>query len=217
MTSSDAPKWDSVVVGGGHNGLVCAAFLAKAGRKVLLLEAGSEVGGGGRTHEFAPGFRVSMAHLLNRLHPDVAKGLDLEGHGLSLSPVRQVPSIALSARGDPLMLMGAYGEVLEGARPADVRAWAEVRAQLLRYSGILKPLLARRPPALGGMAFSETTAFAMTGLALKRQAQEIPPQLACATACSLEELSSLTRRLHELRQQLSGAELSSHPPTTTHR
>lgn len=52
------------------------------------------------------------------------------------------------------------------------------------------------------------------GRALKAHALHIPPQLACASACSLEELSSLTRRLHELRQQLSGAAIS--PPTTTH-
>ncbi len=172
MTSSDASRWDAVVVGGGHNGLVCAAFLARAGRKVLVLEAGSETGGGGRNHEFAPGFRVSMAHLLNRLHPEVVKGLDLESHGLAFSAVRQVPSIALSHEGEPLILGGAYGETLDGAHPADARAWAEVRAQLFRYAGIMKPLLARRPPALGGMALTESAAFAMTGVALKRLGRE---------------------------------------------
>ncbi len=54
-------------------------LLARTGRKVLVLEAASEVGGAARTEEFAPGFRVSsIAHLLNRLHPDVVKTLDLE-------------------------------------------------------------------------------------------------------------------------------------------
>ncbi|TIS39965.1 MAG: FAD-dependent oxidoreductase, partial [Mesorhizobium sp.] len=73
MTSSET-NWDAIVIGGGHNGLVAAATLAKSGRKVLLLEAGKEVGGAARTEEFAPGFRVSsVAHLLNRLHPDVVK------------------------------------------------------------------------------------------------------------------------------------------------
>lgn len=167
MTSSDV-----IVIGGGHNGLVCATFLAKAGRKVLVLEAGDEVGGAGRTHEFAPGYRVSMAHLLNRLHPEVVKGLELESLGLSFSPARQVPSIALSERGAPLILTGAYGETLEGADPAEQRAWANVRAQLLRYAGILKPLLARRPPSLDAMAVGEAAALAMTGLALKRLGRE---------------------------------------------
>ena len=56
-------SFDVIVIGGGHNGLVCATMLAKAGRKVLVLEAASELGGAARTEEFAPGFRVSsIAH-----------------------------------------------------------------------------------------------------------------------------------------------------------
>jgi phytoene dehydrogenase-like protein len=171
MTSSE---WDCIVIGGGHNGLVCAAMLAKAGRKVLLLEADGETGGGGRSHEFAPGFRVSsLAHVLNRLHPAVIRALDLERHGLKLATAEQMPSVALSATGSPLILSGAYGETLQGATEAQASAWAALRAQLLRYAGILKPMLARRPPSLsGGMSLSETSALAMTGLSLKRLGKE---------------------------------------------
>jgi phytoene dehydrogenase-like protein len=165
-------SFDNIVIGGGHNGLVAAAFLARGGRKVLVLEAELETGGAGRSHEFAPGFHVSMAHLLNRLHPDVVKSLDLESHGLNVSPARQIPSVALSAEADPLVLTGAYGERLEGISSAGAKQWADVRAQLFRYAGIMKPLLARRPPALGGMALAETAALAMTGLSLKRLGKE---------------------------------------------
>ncbi len=215
-------SFDAIVVGGGHNGLVAAAFLARSGRKVLLLEADAELGGAGRTHEFAPGFRVATAHLLNRLHPEVIKALELEKHGLVLSgaaglaptpnPSPQggegfaaarptpaadrfereaatqspsplwggvrgggtalLPTVALSATADPLVLTGAYGETLVGAAPAEQAAWAEVRAQLFRYAGILKPLLSRRPPALGGMNFSELSALAMTGLSLRKLGKE---------------------------------------------
>ena len=88
MTSHDV-----IVIGGGHNGLVCAAMLAKSGRKVLVLEAASELGGAARTEEFAPGFRVSsIAHLLNRLHPEVVKALELEKHGLSFVLPEPIPS-----------------------------------------------------------------------------------------------------------------------------
>ncbi|MBS3648115.1 NAD(P)/FAD-dependent oxidoreductase [Pseudaminobacter sp. 19-2017] len=172
MTSSDETRWDAVVIGGGHNGLVCAAFLGRVGRKVLVLEAEEQIGGAGRTHEFAPGFRVSMAHLLNRLHPEVVKALELEKHGLDLSPAHQVPTVALSSEGKPLILTGAYGEGLEGADASEKQAWAEVRAQLFRYADILKPLLARRPPSLDGMDLAASSAWAMTGLSLKRLGRE---------------------------------------------
>lgn len=85
-------------------------------------------------------------------------------------------------------------------------------------SGTLTPLLKRMETA--GFVKRQRAAqderrvdilLTPEGLALKAQAQKIPPRLACAAACSLEELSSLTRRLHELRQQLADAELS---PTT---
>ncbi len=161
-------SFDVIVIGGGHNGLVCAAILAKSGRKVLVLEAASEIGGAARTEEFAPGFRVSsIAHVLNRLHPEVVKTLDLEKHGLELSR-DHVPSIALSAKDGPLTLAGAYGEALIGTSAAEQAAWKELRAQLFRYAGILKPFLSRRPPDLHGMSLSETFALGQSALALKK-------------------------------------------------
>lgn len=166
-------SFDAIIIGGGHNGLVAATTLAKAGRKVLVLEAAGDVGGAARTEEFAPGFRVSsIAHVLNRLHPDVVKSLELEKHGLTLARGDFVPSVALSKDGPPLVLHGAYGEVLTGARPSEQSAWKELRAQLLRYAGILKPFLARRPPDLGGMSLLETAALGQSALALKKLGKE---------------------------------------------
>jgi phytoene dehydrogenase-like protein len=207
-------SFDAIVVGGGHNGLVCAATLAKSGRKVLVLEAAGEVGGAARAAEFFPGFRASTAHLLNRLHPDVVKTLELEKHGLDLSrgtptpnPSPQggggqgsafsrtsvdtaatespspllggvrgggnfAPSIALSRDGNPLVLHGAYGETLSGASTSEQAAWKELRAQLLRYAGILKPLLGNRPPDLGGLSLSEKIMLGKTALSLKKLGKE---------------------------------------------
>lgn len=172
MTSFDLPKWDVVVIGGGHNGLVCAATLARSGRGILVLEAGDEVGGCARTEEFYPGFRASTAHVLNRLHPDVVKTLELERHGLGLAPQTPAQSVALSLDGNPLTLHGAYGETLSGASASEQAAWKVLRAQLLRYAGVLKPLLANRPPELSDLSLGDKASLGRTALALKRLGRE---------------------------------------------
>ena len=170
MTSSEPRSYDTVIIGGGHNGLVCAAMLSKSGRKVLVLEAAAELGGAARSQEFAPGFKVSLAHILNRLHPEVISALDLASHGLK--PGAAVPSVALSVVGEPLVLHGAYGDRLEGATSGETKAWNELRAQLIRYAGIMKPLLTRRPPDLDGMPLSESAGFGLVALALRRLGKE---------------------------------------------
>lgn len=165
-------SFDVVVIGGGHNGLVCAAMLGKAGRKVLVLEADDTLGGAARTEEFHPGFRTSTAHLLNRLHPDVVKALGVELRSI-VSTNLPAPTSLLSATHPPLILHGAWGGQVEGDVPeTEKRAWSDMRAQLIRYAGILKPFLTRNPPDLHGMPLAEKLAFGSAGLALKRLGKE---------------------------------------------
>ena len=164
-------SFDDIVIGGGHNGLVAAAMLAKAGRRVLLLEADNETGGAARTHELHPGFRVSsVAHVLNRLHSAVIKEMDLERHGLKLEG-RSMPTVALG-EGDAVVLRGAYGETIEGVGRTEATAWTDLRALLMRQAGVLKPLLARRPPDLEGMPLAEKLALGGVALSLKRLGKE---------------------------------------------
>lgn len=166
-------SFDAIVVGGGHNGLVAAALLGKSGRKVLVLEAAGTLGGAARTEEFAPGFRVSpVAHLVNRLHPEVIEELGLTRHGFSPGAGGGVPSVALSALGDPLVLLGAYGERLDGATLEQAAAWSALRTQLFRYAGLLKPFLTRRPPQPGGLSLADGSALAIAGLSMKRLGKE---------------------------------------------
>jgi len=165
-------SFDAIVIGGGHNGLVAATVLAKAGRRVTVLEADKELGGPARTEEFAPGFRASVAHLLNRLHPETVKTLDLEAHGLQLAKAVAAPTTVLSVEGNPLILHGAYGERLDGVSEAERQAWSALRTQLLRYAAILKPVLTQRPPDLSGMTLAQTSALGLMALSLKRLGKE---------------------------------------------
>src|SRR5688572_29821925 len=76
---------DAIVIGGGHNGLVCAAYLAAAGLKVTVLERRSVVGGAAVTEEFFPDFRNSIAsYTVSLLNPKVIRDLDLHRHGLKI-------------------------------------------------------------------------------------------------------------------------------------
>ncbi|HWL68704.1 MAG TPA: NAD(P)/FAD-dependent oxidoreductase [Geminicoccus sp.] len=80
-------SYDAIIIGGGHNGLVCAAYLAKAGLKPLVLERRPVFGGAAVTEEIAPGFRASIfSYLMSILHPRIQADLELKRHGLQIMP-----------------------------------------------------------------------------------------------------------------------------------
>src|SRR3954469_9073395 len=80
-----ATPWDAIIIGGGHNGLVCAFYLARAGLKVRILERRDIVGGAAVTEEFHPGFRNSVAsYTVSLLNPKVIADMQLAEHGLRI-------------------------------------------------------------------------------------------------------------------------------------
>lgn len=82
-----AAKFDAIIIGAGHNGLVCAAYLARHGLRPLVLERRAVVGGAAVTEEIAPGFRASIfSYLMSILHPRIQADLDLARHGLEVMP-----------------------------------------------------------------------------------------------------------------------------------
>ncbi len=164
-----ASAYDCVLIGGGHNGLVCAHDLARAGRSVLVLEAARELGGAAATREFAPGFSVSAcAHLLHLMPAALMRDLQLERHGLRLA-AGDMGTIALDAGGAPLRIAAdALSELGSGAPSADQDAYRAWSAQLRRFAAALHPLLNQTPPRLGSAAWRDRAALLGLGLRLRR-------------------------------------------------
>jgi phytoene dehydrogenase-like protein len=156
-----------IIIGAGHNGLVCAAYLAKAGRKVLVLEASDRVGGAAVTREFAPGFRVSAcAHLSYLLDASISRELKLAEHGLK-SARTNLRTVALAADGEPLLINGAVIEA-GAVADADRAALADYRASMLKFARVLGKQHNRKPPRIAGGGRTDAMAAAMLGFDIRR-------------------------------------------------
>jgi len=135
-------KFDAIVVGGGHNGLVCSALLARSGKQVLLVEANDQVGGAAVTREFADGYSVSAcAHLLYNLQPSVKKDL-------KLSPVlasENMTTIALDDDGEHVRIKG---NKVTGARAGDAETYKAFHKRMTRFADLLKTYFNKTPPRL---------------------------------------------------------------------
>ena len=161
-------NYDCIVVGGGHNGLVCAAYLARSGRSVLVLEAAERVGGAAVTREFAPGFQVSAcAHLLHLMPATLMRDLALEGHGLRLAG-QHLPTVALDAGGAHLTFAPAELGALAQRSSGDAAAYAEWLALVRRLSGALHGLLSEPPPRLGTGSWRERASLLSLGWQIRR-------------------------------------------------
>lgn len=157
----------AVIVGAGHNGLVCAAYLARAGLKVLVLEAAAQPGGAAVTREFAPGFRVSaVAHLLHLLDPVVVKDLALAQHGLAYARER-LRTVALAADEPPLSF--SAGEIYSGDVAAEDRAALRAyAARMQKFAHLIARQHGRVPPRLRFESWRDALPAAVVALDIRR-------------------------------------------------
>jgi phytoene dehydrogenase-like protein len=144
--------YDALVIGGGHNGLVCAFYLARAGKRVRVLERRGVVGGAAVTEEFHPGFRNSTAsYTVSLLRPQVIADMKLHDHGYRVVERRISNFLPFE---DSYLKLGGGTErtVAEFARfsPADAAAYPAYDAALSRVAGVLRDLTLQSPPRAGG-------------------------------------------------------------------
>ena len=146
-------RYDAVIIGGGHNGLVCACYLAAGGLRVAVFERRGVVGGAAVTEEFHPGFRNSTAsYTVSLLHPKVIRDLKLAAHGLTIVERPLANFLPLSER-DYLKVGGGLAATqAEVARfsAKDAAALPAYYATLDRVVGVLRALVLETPPNVGG-------------------------------------------------------------------
>ena len=149
----NGPGWDAIVVGGGHNGLVCAAYLARGGLRTLLVERRPEVGGMAATTELAPGARVPrFAHTVGRIAPTIVSDLALTRHGLRLvQPAARVTSIRQD--GPPITLWSEVGRTVAELRrisAPDADSWEPFDREVAALASVMEPLMGAAPPDPAG-------------------------------------------------------------------
>jgi phytoene dehydrogenase-like protein len=161
---------DIVIIGGGHNGLVTAFYLAKAGFKPLVLERRAQVGGAAITDEFHPGFRCStLAHTAGPIRPDIVRDMQMEKHGLRLI----TPDTCVTALSPDGRALSLYQDEEKSAQSIasfsqkDATKYPEFEKSLGKISKVIAEALATTPPDIDHPSGGDLWSMLKTGRALR--------------------------------------------------
>ena len=163
-------NYDIIIVGGGHNGLVTAAYLARAGLKTVVLERRELVGGASVTEEIYPGFRCStLAHAAGPLSPQITADLNLSRFGLQMF-IPEARVLALGSDGRSLCLYNdtsrAVSEI-EKFSAGDAKNYPEFLKSFSRIGKVLSPLVTMTPPSIDQPAAADVWQLGKLGLAFR--------------------------------------------------
>ena len=160
-----------IIIGGGHNGLVTAFYLAKAGFKPLVLERRSRTGGAAITEEFYPGFRCStLAHTAGPIRPDIIRDMQLQRHGLKLI-TPDIGVVALSPDGRALILHNdprKSAEEISKFSQRDATRYPEFQQSLEKMGKVIGEVLALAPPNIDDPSKADLWGMLQTGRAVRK-------------------------------------------------
>ena len=157
-------RYDSIIIGAGHNGLVCAAYLAQSGQRVLVLEAAAAPGGLGASREFHPGFHASVAHTVSHFSKKIASDLKLAEQGFATT-ANPLPTVGLSTNEEHVVL---HQGSISGTSTDDAGSYQEYSRLMHRFADVLKPFWLKTMPRIGINTLADMLTFAHVGLNIRR-------------------------------------------------
>jgi phytoene dehydrogenase-like protein len=157
--------YDAIIVGGGHNGLVNAAYLARAGKRVLVLERRHLLGGATVTEEIYPGFKYSvLSYVVSLLRPEIIRELDLPSHGLEILPLES--TVTPLPNGDYLGRWADHDQTrreLYRHSPRDADAYDDYGKLMYHLAYAVKPIVGMVPPDPTSLSFKDLRGLLRVG------------------------------------------------------